>query len=314
MGKKKVVKIARRYGWSENDTLRLTALRLRGHAWEWYEGQSEKLTTWSDMKETLLKKFKMVIRFSSLLKRAANYEARPGQSLGDYCFQKLQKLQALRCNISDKCLIDAVIGGVKDEYVARIKHILNAVATPRANGQCERYNKTIVSSLAATAVGQPDENWDLYVKKVQSALNTTNNKAIGTTPMEALIGYRSACPAESVVLKAIENELEQLDIQSLRKDISTHMKAEQRRQKEYYDKTRRGATRFNQGDIVMVQITSEVATGSSRKLRPKYKGPYRVTKVLFNDRYEVQDMRDHNRHTTTVMASDRLKPWKGIVH
>lgn len=35
-----------------------------------------------------------------------------------------------------------------------IKHVLNAVATPRANGQCERYNKTIVQALATTTAGR----------------------------------------------------------------------------------------------------------------------------------------------------------------
>lgn len=88
-----------------------------------------------------------------------------------------------------------------------IKHILNAVATPRANRLCERYNKIIVTALARMSAGQPDENGDLYVKKVQSALNTTYNKAINATPMESLIGYRSICPADSVVLEAVKNEL-----------------------------------------------------------------------------------------------------------
>lgn len=35
-----------------------------------------------------------------------------------------------------------------------IKHVQNAVATPRANGQVERYNSTLLSSLAITADGE----------------------------------------------------------------------------------------------------------------------------------------------------------------
>ncbi|KAJ3645515.1 hypothetical protein Zmor_023165 [Zophobas morio] len=31
-----------------------------------------------------------------------------------------------------------------------IKHVLNATATPRANGQVERYNRTILASLASS--------------------------------------------------------------------------------------------------------------------------------------------------------------------
>ena len=61
-----------------------------------------------------------------------------------------------------------------------IRHVLNAVATPRANGQCERYNRTIVASLATTVAGMESNVWDNYVKQVQSAMNTSFNKGIGT--------------------------------------------------------------------------------------------------------------------------------------
>lgn len=64
-----------------------------------------------------------------------------------------------------------------------IKHVLNAVATPRANSQCERYNKTIVQALATTMAGQDPRDWDTVLKQVQSALNTTFNKGINMTPM-----------------------------------------------------------------------------------------------------------------------------------
>lgn len=115
----KVDEVARRYSWNDNDTLRLATLRLRGHAREWFERQTCIDMKWMDLAQSLTKKFKTVIRFSNLLQSAANYEARSGQSLGDYCFCKLQKLQALRCNINDECMIDAVIGGIRDENIAR---------------------------------------------------------------------------------------------------------------------------------------------------------------------------------------------------
>lgn len=43
-----------------------------------------------------------------------------------------------------------------------IKHVLNAVATSRANGQCEQYNKTIVQDLAKIAAGR---DWYVTVKQ-----------------------------------------------------------------------------------------------------------------------------------------------------
>lgn len=194
-----------------------------------------------------------------------------------------------------------------DQY--GIKHILNAVATPRANGQCERYNRTIVQALATTTAGQDPAKWDTAVKQVQSALNTTHNKGIATTPMKALIGCDVPSAPESQLLAQVRDIVDRLDLAKLRQDIKAHIGSDQRAQKERYDRKRREATRYKKGDLVLVQITSEMATGSSRKLNPKFKGPFRVHKVLVNDRYEVEDLREGRRQARTVAVADRIKPW-----
>lgn len=68
--------------------------------------------------------------------------------------------------------------------------------------------------------------------------------------------------------------IDRLDLDELRADIKKHIDQEQRQH----------------GELVMVLITSDPATGSSKKLYPKFKGPFRVHKVLINDRYEVEDL------------------------
>lgn len=82
-----------------------------------------------------------------------------------------------------------------------IKHVLNAVATPRANGQCERYNKTIVQALATTMAGRDPRDWNLVIKQIQSTLNTIHNKGIGTTPMKALIGCNTRCRRSTATVR-----------------------------------------------------------------------------------------------------------------
>jgi hypothetical protein len=57
-----------------------------------------------------------------------------------------------------------------------IRIVSDAVATPRANGQCERYNQTIVNMLATSSVEAESDLWDTHVKELQSALNTSFNK------------------------------------------------------------------------------------------------------------------------------------------
>ncbi|CAK9796589.1 Transposon Ty3-I Gag-Pol polyprotein [Anthophora quadrimaculata] len=190
-----------------------------------------------------------------------------------------------------------------------IKHVLNAVATPRANGQVERYNKTIIDALATSAAGRDPRDWDTQVKKVQSAINTMHNKSIDTTPMKALIGCDTKTMAEGTILNAIRNEMDRLDLQTLRENISSHISKEQRIQKERYDRTRREARRYTVDELVLVQVTSDPATGGNRKLLPKYKGPFRIRTVLSNDRYEVEDLREGVKRLRTVVAADRIKPW-----
>lgn len=189
-----------------------------------------------------------------------------------------------------------------------LKHILNAVSTPRANGQCERYNRTILSALATSAAGTSECLWDTFVKKVQSAMNCTFNKSIGVSPIEALAGYKPRHMADSRILNSVTNDLGQVDLEELRDKISERIAKDQKSQKERFDKLRASAIKYDEGQLVMVAAIP-LSTGGSRKLLPRFKGPFRVTKVLLNDRYEVKDLREGAKKTTTVVAVDKMKPW-----
>lgn len=192
-----------------------------------------------------------------------------------------------------------------------IKHILNAVASPRSNGQCERYNGTIVNMLATTSVEDKGDTWDLHVKNIQSALNTSFNKSINTTPVQALFGYQTRPMAEGSLLNSLQTVVDRINISELRDKVKDHITQDQQRQKARYDKHRREAERFQVGDLVRVLITSYANTGVSKKLLPKFKGPFRVVKVLFNDRYELEDLREgaRRRNIRMVVAADKLQKW-----
>lgn len=189
-----------------------------------------------------------------------------------------------------------------------IKHILNAVATPRANGQCERYNRTILSSLAALNGGMEDETWDEHVKTVQRGMNTTINRAIGMTPSELLFGTKPRSIPESVLLSELQDDMDRLDLTEVRNKVKTRLDGEQRKQKEKFDSKRAKAVKYTAGTLVLVRITSIPSTGESKKLYPKFRGPYRIVAVLPNERYEVEDLRD-KRKQRTVVAVDHIKPW-----
>lgn len=66
---------------------------------------------------------------------------------------------------------------------------------------------------------------------------------------------------------------------------------------------------YKDSDLVMVKITNDVATGSSKKLHPVFKGPFKVKAVLPNDRYVLEDLRTKKGSRLSVIAVDKMKPW-----
>ena len=58
------------------------------------------------------------------------------------------------------------------------------------------------------------------------------------------------------------------------------------------------------------------STGESRKLDVRFKGPYRVSKVLGNDRYLLEDVEGistSQKKFCSVYASDKMKPWCALL-
>jgi len=191
-----------------------------------------------------------------------------------------------------------------------IKHILNAVATPRANGQCERMNYIVLNSLAATCAGQPENRWDEHVKRVQSAINCTSNRTTRMSPTQLLLGYKPYSPADAKLLSGIQDILDEVSLRELRRQAKAATDLEQAEQKKSFDMRRYKAPQYAVGDVVMVTSTPP-STGQSRKLAAKAKGPYRIVAVLPNDRYEVQDLRDLKKspNSRSVVAVDSLRKW-----
>ncbi|GFT21264.1 hypothetical protein TNCV_3815661 [Trichonephila clavipes] len=71
--------------------------------------------------------------------------------------------------------------------------------------------------------------------------------------------------------------------------------------KKQYNKHRKPAYNYKPGDTVTIQRTQ---FGTRLKLRPKYFGPYEVTKVNKHDRYEVQKLDNISKCST---SADKMK-------
>lgn len=194
----------------------------------------------------------------------------------------------------------------------KIKHILNAVASPQSNRQVERYNRTILSSLTALNLKFDERDWDDKVGKVQWGLNVTSQKTTGRTPSEIMFGVSMISDPSPILNEVRQDTGQNIDVSEIRREVKDRIDLEQQKQKQHFDKNRQPAHVYSEGDLVKIPRTSFNNDVKSKKLIPPYIGPYRVVSVMGNDRYEVAaipGLTGSKNYRKTTVAVNRMMPW-----
>lgn len=152
--------------------------------------------------------------------------------------------------------------------------------------------------------------------KVQYILNNTYHKAIDSTPSKLLFGFDQRYHSDADLQEAIQ-KLEKIDsdinIQraKLRDCASEANKRLQLYKKTYYDKRHKKPSQYKEGDLVMIR-QGAYPVGTNRKLLPKFKGPFKINKVLAKNRYVITDVPGYQWSTkpyNSILSSDKIKPW-----
>ncbi|XP_053968882.1 uncharacterized protein K02A2.6-like [Anastrepha ludens] len=192
-----------------------------------------------------------------------------------------------------------------------IKHILNAIRTPRANGHAERANRTIMSMLLPST--SENKCWDEEVRAIQWTLNSTKNKTTGRSPQELLFNFKPRDILQNKLILALHKDeiITNEELQDVQREAAERANQQRRKAKIRFDEKHGRPIRYTVGDLVLTE-NEPVSTGSSRKLEPPYKGPFIITKVIGNDRYLIEDVPGSSRkqrHYSSIHAADKLKPW-----
>jgi hypothetical protein len=191
-------------------------------------------------------------------------------------------------------------------------HHLNAVALPRGNGQVERYNGVLLESLATMGANDTDDRWDENVSNIQVGINGTINRAIGVTPSQALMGFRVV---SNGMLDGEDGAT--VNVEEVRNRMIQLAQKTQHQQQQYFDSKRKAGKTYAVGDLVLIKVTSTAATGTSRKLLPKWRGPFRVVGILDNDRYEIHDIPGATRAQKAyrgIAGIENMRPWIHLGH
>ncbi|KAL0830020.1 hypothetical protein ABMA28_003478 [Loxostege sticticalis] len=178
----------------------------------------------------------------------------------------------------------------------------------------ERFNQTILTALSTQNFNKVERDWDTQLGKIQWGINNTVNASTKKAPAELLFGMKLNIATENKISSARDDILNQSvlsDREKLRKEASENIKNSQEKQKTAFNFNRKPAKAYVEGDLVKITKVSFSNDGKSKKLLPKFIGPYKVVKSLGNDRYQISDIPGFSRKRPydTVVSVDRMRPW-----
>lgn len=174
------------------------------------------------------------------------------------------------------------------KYICEVLKISKIRTTPfraSANGQVERFNRTLMDAVRCFVSKTPGD-WDESIPQIASALRSCVNCSTGFTPNMLMLGREITQPVDLVYPLTLERhsdkDLDQYLAELIRNICIAHetardtLKTTQSIMKRNYDlKILEKAYRV--GDIVYVLDTATVK-GKCRKLTPPWKGPGLIVK------------------------------------
>ena len=182
-----------------------------------------------------------------------------------------------------------------------IKRVRTTPYHPQGNGLTERNNRTIKEWLAARG-----GDWLESLPWVLLGHRSTPQRAIQRTPFELIYGQKPRLPLDSTigVWKAWQDSPDVMA--EHREEAAEELRRTQRRETQKSEQTRSGKWEvFKAGDEVKWRLpNTKVAQGHpSRKLRPKWQGPFKV----IDQRGSIYTI--SNQHGQRKVHSSQLRRW-----
>lgn len=190
----------------------------------------------------------------------------------------------------------------------KIEHIKTTTGMPRANGQVERINRAIIAVLTKMSIEDPSK-WYKHVSALQRSLNSTYNRSIASTPFKLLFGVSMKQKNDVNMMNALEESFanqfnEQREEERKRaKEQIAKVQAENRKT---FNAKRKDANNYVVNDLVAIKRTQFV---NGNKLSEHFYGPYRITKIKANERYDVEKMGNHAGPNVTSTSAEYMKRW-----
>lgn len=194
------------------------------------------------------------------------------------------------------------------------EHIRTTAYHPHSNGMVERVNKTITTNLK-TYVSKDQRDWDQWLDLALFNYRTALHSALKDTPFFLLYGRDALLPLDVMhkskddLMNGERTPLKEQMVRQLKdsyKSVRQFSREAHLTRKERYDKTVQ-PREFRLFDLVLVDFQKQpLPSGQTRKLAPKFRGPYRIIELISQTSARVVLLTDP-RAKSEVIAVDRFK-------
>lgn len=197
-----------------------------------------------------------------------------------------------------------------DEFGCNLHYI--SPEMHRANGQVERYMRTVLNMLRIQA-NYRNVPWSKTLWKLELVLNIIRLKTTQVSPLNLLIGTESTTPVIRGLVRDITVEGSSPNREALREVTRSKacevLRTNQVRQDEQVNQRRHPPRHFYVGDIEFV-IKFSQSGNTKGKLDTGKRCPYKVIEALPSGRYTPRLLSDSYGKITQPGAQYML-PWRG---
>ena len=184
---------------------------------------------------------------------------------------------------------------------------------PASNSKCEKFNAFINKSLR-TMVDDSQENWPELIPGIMMAYRSTPARGTNFSPYFLCFAKEMTTPIETQInpdlTEVAPNYRDTLksfidNVRVARQIAHENILRNQQHMKQYYD---RKATppKYKLGDMVWLHDPT-TPVGFSRKLKPRWRGPYRISEIGPNATYRLRHYTT-DLPTNTLINAQRIKP------
>ena len=183
---------------------------------------------------------------------------------------------------------------------------------PQADGQVERFNKTVMN-LIYSIIDKKLDTWDLKCIHAVSAYNASVHESTGFTPNRMVFADEIKHSDARILPTPIDNDMSYAEYVQKQRELKAEAFDAAREsigrkallQKKHYDRTS-NLLKYKIGDPIWILNSSKPEKGT-KKLISKFNGPYWIVDVLSDVNFRFAE---HATSKMRVIHHDRIKPYK----